>query len=44
MLLKRENTYILDNSPNTWDSIRYVHKEGAKLSEFHVVLVFHTLW
>lgn len=42
VLLNRENTYIPDNSQNTWDSIRYINKEVAKLSEFHVVLVLHT--
>lgn len=44
MLLKRENIYILDNFLNTWDLIRYVYKEGVKLSEFYVVLVFYILW
>lgn len=44
MLLNGENNHILDNSQNTWDSMRYIHKEVAKLKGFHMVLVLHTLY
>lgn len=42
MSLHRENTYIPDNSPDTWDSASYVHKEMVELSGLHVVLVLHS--
>lgn len=42
MLLNRENTYVPHNSPKTWDSGSYVHKEMVKVSELYGVLVLHT--